>query len=217
MQPLSNGTPKPLLEVNGKTILEHKFERLPDTIEEIILVIGHHGKKIREYLGSSYKSKKISYVIQKKLNGTAGAVLVARDLLKERFLVMMGDDLYTKEDTIQCLEHDWSLLTYQKKVPVVNNTTIHEMSTNENGNLTNISIKKAAGSFNCNAGLYVLHRDLFRYEPVPLPGIPDELSLPHTLVRVAKDFPIKVTTAQAWLQITTPNDMEKVAAWLNEH
>ena len=49
MRPLTLRTPKQLLEVGGKPILVHIFENLPDEIDEVILVVGYLGDKIREY------------------------------------------------------------------------------------------------------------------------------------------------------------------------
>src|SRR3989344_3161993 len=115
MGDLTNGTPKPLLKVLGKTLLERKLDELPSKIDEIIIVVGYHGEQIIDSLGETYKDKKISYVWQKELKGTGHALWQAKDLLKGRFLVLMGDDIYCKEDIDACLKEDWAVLVKEVK------------------------------------------------------------------------------------------------------
>ena len=59
---LTERVPKSLLEVAGKTLLEHKFDILPDDVDEIIIVVGYLGDKIREWYGDGYHSKRIQYL-----------------------------------------------------------------------------------------------------------------------------------------------------------
>ena len=95
---LTKNIPKPMLKVAGKTLLEHKFDILPESIDEIIMVIGYLGEVIRDTYGNEYKGKKITYVLQDKMHGTGGAVWLCRDLIADKFLVLNGDDMYAKED-----------------------------------------------------------------------------------------------------------------------
>ena len=74
MGELTRVLPKPLLEVSGKTLLEHKFDVLPDDVDEIVLVVGYLGNKMRERYGNNYKEKKITYAEQGPMHGTAGAL-----------------------------------------------------------------------------------------------------------------------------------------------
>jgi CTP:phosphocholine cytidylyltransferase-like protein len=98
MGKLTKLLPKPLLKYKNKNLLIHKLDNLPKKINEIIVVIGYLGKKIKSQIGKTYKHLKIRYVNQKKLNGTCGAVHCAKKLIKDNFMVLMGDDLYSKND-----------------------------------------------------------------------------------------------------------------------
>jgi NDP-sugar pyrophosphorylase family protein len=86
MLPLTEHHPKPLQEVLGKNLIEWKLEALPSEVADVILVIGHQGEQIQNFFGDEWKDKTIRYVVQKELNGTAGALLAAKPLLGERFL-----------------------------------------------------------------------------------------------------------------------------------
>ena len=111
MGELSNETPKPMLKVLGKTLLEHKLDSLPSSMDEVILVVGHLKNKITDTLGENYQGRKITYVVQDELLGTAHSVFLCKENLinEEKFLVMMGDDIYSKEDMQECLDNTWSI------------------------------------------------------------------------------------------------------------
>ena len=68
--------PKPMLKIGDKTILEHQIECLKKSnVDEIIIVIGHLGEKIKTYFGDGSKlGVKISYYEEdpNKPLGTAG-------------------------------------------------------------------------------------------------------------------------------------------------
>ncbi len=101
--PLTLTKPKPLLKVCGKTILEHDLEQVKGLVKEVILVIGYRGEEIKKLIGDNYKGVKMKYVWQKNQQGTGDAVKKCQPLLKDKFLLLYGDDLYSKEDIQKCL------------------------------------------------------------------------------------------------------------------
>ena len=68
--------PKPMLEMNGKPMLEWQIENLAAYgIREIIIIVGHLGEKIEEYFGEGARwNIKISYIREKMPLGSAGAL-----------------------------------------------------------------------------------------------------------------------------------------------
>src|SRR3989344_8009398 len=105
MGKLTKDTPKPLLKINNETLLEHNFRAMPDEIDEVMLVIGYLGGQIRKKIGDEFEGKKIIYLEQKELKGTAHALFQCKDLLEDRFLVIHGDDLYSKTDLAELIKH----------------------------------------------------------------------------------------------------------------
>lgn len=110
MRPLTLNAPKPLLKVEGKTLLEHNLDQLIGIIDEVILVIGYKGKMIKDYIKNEYQSIKIRYAEQKKQLGTGHALMQVADMVKGKFLLLMGDDLYSKDDINRCVEHELCVL-----------------------------------------------------------------------------------------------------------
>jgi D,D-heptose 1,7-bisphosphate phosphatase len=86
-------TPKSLLPVACRPVLEHQIELLKGSnITEIILATGHLARNISEQFadGRQY-GVNIEYLEEDKPLGTAGALMKLKDRLRERFLLIYGD------------------------------------------------------------------------------------------------------------------------------
>ena len=95
LKPLTDKTPKALLEVQGKAVTEHLFDLLKKYgIREVILCVGHLKDKIKDYFGDgSGLGMNITYIEEKEPLGTAGPLKLARKHLKDSFIVSNGDEL----------------------------------------------------------------------------------------------------------------------------
>lgn len=94
LKPLTEEIPKSMIQIQGKPFLEHQLNLLRRReISDIVLCVGYHGEKIKEYFGDGKGfGVKIRYSEEtKKLLGTAGALKNARDLLDDAFFVTYGD------------------------------------------------------------------------------------------------------------------------------
>ena len=54
MGKLTKNTPKPMLKLDGKNLLEWKIERLPKEVDEVILVVGYKSEVIKKYFYHCY-------------------------------------------------------------------------------------------------------------------------------------------------------------------
>jgi len=101
LRPLTLETPKPLLPIKGKPIIEHAINNFKKYgIKEIILSVGYKADKIREYFGNGEKfGINISYCIENEPLGTGGAIKRAAENIKETFIAINGDNL---------ADFDWS-------------------------------------------------------------------------------------------------------------
>lgn len=88
--------PKPMISICGKPILRHQIERLQENgINEIIVVIGHRGEKVVEFLGNGNNfGVNISYVQESTALGTAGSLYYLKQALTEDFLFLYGDIIF---------------------------------------------------------------------------------------------------------------------------
>ena len=212
MLSLTESLPKPMLNVLGNNLIEHKLRILPKDIDEVIIVTGYLGEKISQHFGNSYNGLKIRYVKQKELLGTAMALREAEGMLKDRFMVMMGDDMYSREDVSSMLEHEWAILAKKVEKRTLGARIIVDSNYRIRDIVEGVELKK--GMLN-NAGLYVLQTVFFKYPIVQIPS--GEFGLPQTLAKVAKDYDVGVVLSKSWQQITTPDDLEKVAKHLSKN
>lgn len=208
MKKLTAEMPKVLLEVAGKTLLEHKFDVLPESVDEVVIVVGYLGSKIQERFGGAYAGRRILYVEQEEFDGTAGALWKAAPLLRGRFIVMNGDDLYAKEDVEKCLRESdgWTMLVCR-----TSGTTSGARVRLGDGNLVRDIVESGpeGNSGLVNTALYVLDTRVFSYKPVPKHPGSGELGLPQTLLTAVSDVPLHAVEASFWIPITDENDLKR--------
>ena len=95
LQPLTNNTPKPLLPVGDKTIMEHNVDRLTEFgIQNFWFSINYLGEQIENFFRSGKEKKiNINYVWEKKPLGTIGAVSKIDNFIHNDILVTNSDIL----------------------------------------------------------------------------------------------------------------------------
>lgn len=212
MGALTENTPKPLVEVGGKTLLEHKFDALPSNVDEIIIIVGYRGEQIRERFGSAYKGKKISYIEQQNpTGGTAEALTLAKGVLHNQFLVMNGDNLYAAEDIAACAAlSDWAVVVQQRSHVGTGRVIVESGFVKA---ITENTDHEGDAGF-ANTGLYLLDMRFFEYPAVPKSAESTELGLPQTMMQAVKTIPIHAVTATFWIEIKSPPDVDKAEAIL---
>jgi NDP-sugar pyrophosphorylase family protein len=95
LRPITYEIPKPLVPLQGKPILEHVIDllRLYD-VRDIVLSIGYLGEKIKEYFRDEKRlGVKMTFVEEQVELGTGGPLKLAKQLLKDTFVMVNGDNL----------------------------------------------------------------------------------------------------------------------------
>jgi NDP-sugar pyrophosphorylase family protein len=155
----------------------------------------------------------VTYVEQTDLNGTAGALWAAREKLRDRFIVMMGDDLYGTDDIHAILGYEWAIGGFPAHArEVTGGITMGE-------NSAFVAIKEDKhfvedGYISTN--LFSLKKEIFTYEPVLVPGR-TEFGLPHTVLAVAQHTFVPIVPVTQWFQITTPEDLVRAEAFVKKY
>lgn len=205
MGELTEDIPKPLLKINGRPILEYTLASLPREIDEVILIVGYHGHKIKNHLGEKYNGRSLRYLWQMSLSGTGGAIFQIKKALRGKFLVLNGDDLYHAEDLRRMVKHDLAVLVKEFDEP----SRFGVIEMDDKGHLVQIVERPAGPKGNLvNTGGYVLNRSIFSYPLVPVyEG--KEFGLPQTLAQMADKHKIKVERAKFWHPNTSGDDLAK--------
>lgn len=89
-------TPKPLLDVGGRPLLEHIVWNLRrHGIDDIVMSVGHLAHRIEDHFGDgSAFGVRVRYVVEASPAGTGGALRLCADLLEPRFVLLNGDTLF---------------------------------------------------------------------------------------------------------------------------
>ncbi len=164
--PLTLETPKPLLIVGKKPIIEYNIDRLiAHGIKKINITVKYLGEKIVDKFGDgSDKNANIQYVFEEEPLGTIGAVSKIFDFTNEYILVMNSDlltniDLEDMFTTMVANDGDMIVATtpYQVKVPygIVEST---------NGLITELR-EKPTYTYYSNAGIYIFKKEVLNYIP----------------------------------------------------
>lgn len=134
---ISRKIPKPMIEINGKPILEHNLAMCRNSgITDIYINLHHLPNTIINYFGDgSNYGMNISYNLESELLGTSGALLPFKKYLnKEPFYVIYGDNYFELNLTAirQFHEKKQSDFTIAlSKLDDVSNSGIVEISYND--------------------------------------------------------------------------------------
>ncbi len=93
--PLTKELPKPMIEINGRPMIEHLVEHLSDFgVEKIVFGTGYKNESISNYFGDGKKfGLKFFYSHEDEPLGTGGALKKASSFLDEFFFMLNGDNI----------------------------------------------------------------------------------------------------------------------------
>lgn len=207
LRPLTEHTPKPMLKVGNKPILQTIVEKFSQYgFVNIVMCVNYKSHIIQDYFGDGSKfGVNIEYILEEKRMGTAGALSLVREKLNEPFFVMNGDlltninfehmmDYHLQNNSIATM----GVREYDFQVPygVVNVDGIDIKSIEE----------KPVHNFFVSGGVYVLCPDVLEYIPN------DEFfDMPTLFEKVISDekksisFPIR----EYWMDIGRLDEYEK--------
>jgi NDP-sugar pyrophosphorylase family protein len=211
LRPLTDDCPKGMVMLNGKPLLEHVMEQVPDAVTDFVIITGYKGEKIREYFGDSWNRHPIRYVEQKEQLGTWNAVSIAKDLIREKFIMLYGDDIGDKEAFTKAAEYDYCLLAAQVEHP----ERFGVVMLNADGTLNAIIEKPEHPTTNLvNSGAMILSPAVFAIKPFLHERLGEYL-LTDLVSEVAKKEKFMVVNQKRWITVTYPEDVAKAEQQLH--
>ncbi len=187
LKPLTNTTPKPLIKIQWKTIIEHNLESIYKYVSEIIIVVKYKQDLIEEVIWHEYKWVKIIYSTQGLEKWTWAALKgIVSDI---DLFVINWDSIFAKKDLEKLLKHPgyWVLV---KKVEEPSKYWIFELDLENN--IKNITEKPQKYVWDL-ANLWVYKFDpkiLDIVEKIPK-SIRWEFELTDAINEFVKTFPLK--------------------------
>ncbi len=99
--PLTKRVPKPLVNVAGRPVMDYVMDALrrAGKLDELIIITGHLKEKVEAYVRKNYDTP-ARFIEQKVLDGTAGAVNLARPYVDGPVIVIFVDTLFDADLSI---------------------------------------------------------------------------------------------------------------------
>jgi bifunctional UDP-N-acetylglucosamine pyrophosphorylase/glucosamine-1-phosphate N-acetyltransferase len=200
--PLTLTRPKPLLPILNKPILAHQLDALHGLIDEAVLIVGYRKEMIEERFGAEYRGIKLTYVEQVEQKGTGHAILQCRDAVREPFLAMNGDDLYTAGDYRRLAEADQAALVKHVEDPRMYG--IYDVD--DAGRVRRI-VEKPVDVFStlANVGVYKFTPAVFEVLEHTEPSERGEIEITSAIQTLAEQTDFRVVEMEGyWLPIGYP-------------
>lgn len=205
MRPLTENKPKPMLEVDGKPILEHIIKNAKKFgINNFTISLGYLGDQIESYFGDGKAfNVNIDYVREDKPLGTAGALSLISNAKRQQLIVINGDVLSAINYGHLLSYHNGS--EAQATIVIKKHFIQNPYGTvffDSNETLIEFTEKPVYESW-INAGIYVLEPST--YEKLPS----THLDMPDLLLQVSNESKVKVFKMNNdWLDIGRPADLD---------
>jgi dTDP-glucose pyrophosphorylase len=197
LRPHTLTTPKPLLPVRGRPILDWTLAALPQAVERVIVVTHYLREQVDEYLKQQHHFRDWVTVFQHTPRGTGDAFMACRDAMKsEQVFVLNGDDLYAGRDLEALSRKPQGLLVHPVDEPRRFGITFLRAD----GTLERLVEKPdLAGRQMANIGAYLFPRSALE---LTLPLSPrGEYEITDAVSQLAERGPFHAVEATTWLPI----------------
>jgi bifunctional UDP-N-acetylglucosamine pyrophosphorylase/glucosamine-1-phosphate N-acetyltransferase len=205
LRPHTLSTPKPLLPVQGRPILDWALTALPRSVDRVLVVVNYLADQIEAYLRSQKHFTQCLAVRQEEPRGTGDALRSCRSSLRsDHFLVVNGDDLYGAADLAALASCTAGVLVQ----PVDEPRRFGIAFLKPDGTLDRLVEKPDLdGRHLANTGAYVFPRDVFAIQlGLSARG---EYEITDYVTALAARRPVQVVEAGFWLPIGTVEVWEK--------
>jgi choline kinase len=106
LRPLTNDTPKCLLKIGSKTILERTIDNLlAYNLDDIIIVTGYLQDQIKNFIAERYPNLKVTYIYNEKYDSTNNiySLWMTKDLVLNNDMLMMDSDILFDKRILELL------------------------------------------------------------------------------------------------------------------
>ncbi len=207
LRPMTLETPKPLLQIGDKAIIDRNVERLMSYgIKHISVTVNYLKEQLIEHYSKPMSNGiRVECVEEEQFYGTIGSLTLVKEFHNDTILVMNSDlltDIDYEDFYLHFKEHDAMMaaaaIPYTISVPY----GIFEL---EGRNILGVS-EKPVFNYYANAGIYLLKREVLKY--IPEGKVFNATDLIEELVKEGKRV-IRYPLSGLWIDIGTPEEFHK--------
>ena len=212
LRPLTDNTPKPMLMVGNRPIIEYNIDNLVlHGIDNLYISVNYLADQIIAYFGNGEKkSVNISYIKESKPMGTIGSLSLINEFANDTILVM-NSDLFTNINYEDFYEDFLDADADMAVATIPYNVSIPYAILNIQNNQISSFEEKPSYSYYANAGIYLIKKEMLKKIPKNIMFHATDLlqSLINDGLKVTK-YPI----VGYWVDIGKLEDLNKVQEFL---
>jgi len=199
LRPHTLTTPKPMLPLRGRPLLDWTLGALPSSVGRVVVVVHYLAEQVEAYLKQQRWVTDWQTVFQDTPRGTGDAFRCCKPHLKsDEFLVLNGDDLYGAKDLANLAATSAGLLVHEVDEPRKFGIAFRRAD----GALEKLVEKPPLdGRQLANTGAYRFPRSVFETELTLSPR--GEYEITQYVSGLAERCRVEVVQAQFWLPIGT--------------
>lgn len=206
LRPLTEKTPKPLLKVGEKCIIDHNIDRLIDYgVKHISVTVNYLKEQIEEHFNKPRGDVQVNTVREPKFLGTIGSIRFVKEFYNDTVLVM-NSDLFTNIDYehfyLHFKEHNADMsvaaVPYDVDIPL-------GILNLDGRNITGLS-EKPHFDYYANAGIYLIKKSAL--ELIPEDQMFHSTDLVEALIAAGRKV-IRFPIGGTWIDIGTPQEYRR--------
>lgn len=206
LRPLTEKTPKPLLEVGGKCIIDHNIDRLISYgVEHINVTVNYLGEQLEEHFATPRDGVRVRTFRESKFLGTIGSIKFVDTFYNDTVLVM-NSDLFTNIDYEDFFLHFQQNDAEMSVAAVPYNVSIELGILDLDGRNVKGLLEKPKFNYYANAGIYLIKKRALA--EIPGDTFFHATHLVEKLIAQGKKV-IRYPLNGTWIDIGTPQEYQK--------
>ncbi len=218
LRPLTETTPKPLVPMHGRALIDHVIDRLVAVgIRRVVINLHYKAEVIEEHLASR-RDVEMKFSREDDILETGGGVKQALPLLGESFFVVNSDIIWLdgKVPALERLRRSWNperfdaLLLMQRTTTAIGYDGPGDFIVDPNGAIRRRAEREVAPQL--FSGIEIMHRRLFDDAPegrFSLNLLWDKAILSHRIAAIVHDG--------EWYLVDTPAGLAATEERFNSH
>ncbi len=210
---LGANVPKPLVQINNKTVLQTVMEGWRSCVDGFVIVANPQWTEHFYEVLQTFETLPFIVVQQTQPKGIADAILPAQDWVGDKFVVVLGDCVCKGEWETHLTGHIKSGVGYWKQADIASIKAGYGFEVDGFNRITRLWEKpKRAEGLLCGMGVYFFDQDVFRYiqnaKPSPLRN---EVEITDVLQSMVEGgLPLKAVPFNGqYININNKKDLEK--------
>ena len=206
LRPMTEKTPKPLLPVGGKAIIDHNVDRLISYgIQHISVTVNYLKEQLEEHYQQPRSGVQVQTVREPKFLGTIGSIRFVPKFFNDTVL-LMNSDLFTNIDYEDFFLHFQQHEAEMSVAAVPYNISIPYGILDLDGRNIQGLLEKPKYNYYANAGIYLIKRRAL--EEIPDDTFFNATDLVEKLIAEGKKV-IRYPLNGTWIDIGNPQEYQK--------